>query len=144
MALMAKSPRKPKLLSGGNPQIAMGEGAAPVKAYIAALPGWKKLAGRTIDAVVTKAIPGARKAVKWNSPFYGAAPHGWVISVHAFTNFMRVTFFNGMALMPLPPKSSKQKDVRYYDVYEDAGVDEKQLAAWAKQAASVSGWKAGW
>jgi hypothetical protein len=141
---MAKATRKPTLLSGGNPQIPMGEGAAPVKAYIAALPGWKKGVGRKIDAVVTKAIPGVRKAVKWNSPFYGAASQGWVISVHAFTNFMRVTFFNGAALMPLPPKSSKQKDVRYYDVYEDAGVDEKQLAAWAKQAASVPGWKAGW
>lgn len=132
--------RKVKLLSGGNPQIAKGDGDAPVKAYIAALPGWKKPLGKRLDALIMKSAPKAHKAVKWNSPFYGIEGHGWVISFHAFTRYMKVTFFKGAALKPVPPGPSKDKNVRYLDIHEGEAIDEKQFASWVKQAASMPGW----
>ena len=131
---------RPRLLSGGNPQIAKAEGDAPVQAYIAAMPGWKKEVGRRLDALITRAVPGARKAVKWNSPFYGIEGRGWFLSFHTFTKYVKVTFFRGTSLSPLPPGESRQKDVRYLDIREDDRVDEAQLAAWVKQASRFPGW----
>jgi hypothetical protein len=132
-----------KLLSGGNPQIAKGDGDGPVQAYIAAMPGWKSAAGRQLDALVTKAVPNVRKAVKWNSPFYGVDDLGWFISFHCFTKYVKVTFFNGTRLEPLPPEGSKDPSTRYLHIHEDEAVDEKQLVVWIKQAASLPGWTAG-
>ena len=137
---MSPTKIKPVLLSGGNPQIAKADGDAPVKAYIAAMPGWKRRIGRRLDEVVTRTVPGVRKAVKWNSPFYGVADQGWFLSFHCFTNFVKVTFFNGASLLPLPPGPSKHKDVRYLDIREDDEIDEKQLVKWIKQASSIPGW----
>jgi hypothetical protein len=130
---------KPKLLSGGNPQIAKGDGDAPVQAYIAAMPGWKRDVGRRIDALIVRAVPGVRKAVKWNSPFYGIEGQGWFLSVHCYAKYVKVAFFRGAALRPLPPGESKQKDVRYLDIHEGE-LDEQQLSKWVKQAASMPGW----
>lgn len=134
-----KAASKPRLLSGGNPQIAKAEGAAPVKAYIAAIPGWKRDIARRIDVLVTRTVPGVRKAVKWNSPFYGIEGQGWFLSFHCFTNYVKVTFFYGAQLRPLPPGASKHKDVRYLDVREGE-LDEKPLARWVRQAAALPGW----
>ena len=131
---------KPKLLSGGNPQIAKGEGDAPVQAYIAAMPGWKRDIGRRLDALIARAIPGVHKAVKWNSPFYGVEGQGWFLSFHCFTNYIKVAFFRGAALRPVPPGESKHKDVRYLDIREGA-LDEAQLADWVKQASQLPGEK---
>jgi hypothetical protein len=130
---------KPALLAGGNPQIAKADGAAPVRAYVAALPGWKRDIGRRLDALVTRTVPGVRKAVKWNSPFYGVEGQGWFLSFRAFTNYMKVTFFRGTSLRPVPPGASKHKEVRYLDIREDE-LDEKQLAAWLRQASALPGW----
>jgi hypothetical protein len=127
------------LLSGGNPQIAKGEGDAPVQAYIAALPGWKRDIGRRLDALIVRIVPDARKAVKWNSPFYGVQGQGWFLSFHVFTRYVKVTFFRGTSLRPVPPGASKHKDVRYVDIYDD-GLDETQMARWVKQAAALPGW----
>lgn len=135
-----KKPAKPVLLSGGNPQIAKADGDAPVQAYIAAMPGWKRDVGRRLDALVVRAVPGVQKAVKWNSPFYGMAGQGWFLSFHCFTRYVKVTFFRGAALKPVPPGESKHKDVRYLDIHEDDQVDEARLAAWAKQASRLPGW----
>ena len=132
--------RGPRLLAGGNPQIAKGDGAAPVKAYIAAIPGWKRDVARRLDALVVRSVPGVRKAVKWNSPFYGVEDKGWFISFHCYTKYVKVTFFKGASLRPLPPGESRQKDVRHLDVYEDQPLDEKQFAAWVKQAGKLPGW----
>ena len=132
--------RKPKLLAGGNPQIAKADGDAPVQEYIKAIPGWKRDVARRLDAVITRSIPRVRKAVKWNSPFYGVEGQGWFLSFHCYTNYVKVAFFKGASLMPMPPGKSKQKDVRYLDVREDDGLDEKQLAAWVRQAAAMPGW----
>jgi hypothetical protein len=131
---------EPKLLSGGNPQIAKGHGDAPVQAYIAAMPGWKRDIGRRLDALIARTVPGVRKAVKWNSPFYGAGDEGqdWFLSFHCFTNYVKVAFFRGAALRPLPPGESKQKHVRYLDIREDDELDE-QLAAWVTQASRLPG-----
>lgn len=129
-----------KLLSGGNPQIAKADGDAPVKAYIAAMPGWKGDVGRRLDALIVRAVPAVRKAVKWNSPFYGIEGQGWFINFHCFTKFVRVAFFRGTSLRPLPPGESKQKEVRYLDIYEDGAWDEAQIAAWMEQAAALPGW----
>ena len=129
---------KPILLSGGNPQIAKGDGDAPVQAYIAAMPGWKRDIGRRVDALIVRTVPGVRKAVKWNSPFYGVEGEGWFLSFHCFTKYVKVTFFRGTSLSPLPPGASKHKDVRYLDIYEDQ-LDEAQLAAWVKQASLLPG-----
>ena len=134
---------KPTLLAGGNPQIAKGEGAAPVRAYLAAMPGWKSDVGRRLDALVTRTVRGVRKAVKWNSPFYGVEGQGWFLSFHAFTKYVKVTFFRGTSLRPIPPGASKHKDVRYLDIREDEPLDEKQLVAWIRQAAALPGWVAG-
>jgi hypothetical protein len=133
---------KPKLLSGGNPQIAKGDGDVPVQAYIAAMPGWKREVGRRINALITSAVPGVRKAVKWNSPFYGVEGQGWFLSVHCYTKYIKLAFFRGAALRPLPPGESKHKDVRYLDTHEDEPPDEAQLAAWVKQASRLPGWLA--
>lgn len=131
---------KPKLLSGGNPQIAKGYGDAPVQAYIAAMPGWKSDVGRRLDALITKVVPGLRKAVKWNSPFYGIADNSYFLSFHAFAKYIKVAFFRGTSLQPVPPGTSKQKEVRYLDIYED-GFDEGQFVAWVKQASALPGEK---
>ena len=131
---------KPTLLSGGNPQIAKGYGDAPVQAYIAAMPGWKRDVGRRLDALIVRAVPGVRKAVKWNSPFYGVEDHVWFLSFHCFTRYVKVAFFRGTSLRPLPPGQSKQKEVRYLDIYEDDPLDEAQMADWIRQAAAAPGW----
>ena len=138
-----KAAGKPGLLSGGNPQIPKGQGEAPVQAYIAAMPGWKRAVGRRLDAIITKALPDVRKAVKWNSPFYGAADQeGWFLSFHVFTKYIKVTFFRGAHLEPLPPVGSKDPNTRYVHITEDEPVDEKQLADWIGQAAKIPGWMA--
>jgi hypothetical protein len=131
---------KPMLLSGGNPQIAKADGDAPVQAYIAAMPGWKRDVGRHLDALVTRSVPGVRKAVKWNSPFYGVEDQGWFLSFHCFTRYVKVTFFRGASLRPIPPGESKHKDVRHLDIHEDDPIDETRLAAWVKQASRLPGW----
>ncbi len=130
----------PKLLSGGNPQIAKGYGDAPVQAYIAALPGWKKEAGRHIDTLITRTVPGVKKAVKWNSPFYGVEEGRWFLSMHAFTKYIKIAFFNGASLKPLPPGESKVPHVRYLDLHEGE-LDEKQFVDWVKQAIKLPGEK---
>ncbi len=133
---------KPKLLSGGNPQIPKGYGDAPVQAYIAAIPGWRRDATRRLDALIVRSVPNVRKAVKWNSPLYGAADEsaGWFLGVHIFTNYVKVAFFHGASLRPLPPGASKQKQVRYLDIHHEDDFDEKQVALWVKQAAALPGW----
>lgn len=129
------------LLSGGNPQIAKGYGDAPVQAYIAAMPGWKSDMGRRIDTLVERAIPGVSKAVKWNSPFYGVEQGRWFLSLHCMTKYIKVAFFNGASLDPLPPGSSTQKNVRYLDIYEDDEFDEAQFVDWVTQASRLPGEK---
>jgi hypothetical protein len=129
----------PKLLSGGNPQIAKADGEAPVQAYIAAMPDWKRDAGRRLDALITRAVPDVRKAVKWNSPFYGIEGRGWFMSFHCFTGFVKVAFFRGALLEPVPPGPSKQQETRYLDVREHDEIDEAQFSAWAKQASELPG-----
>jgi len=127
------------LLSGGNPQIAKAEGDAAVQAYIAAMPDWKRDVGKRLDALITRNVPQARKAVKWNSPFYGVEDQGWFLSFHVFTRYVKVTFFRGASLRPVPPSASKHKDVRYFDIHE--GVEfEEAMVAWVKQAAALPGW----
>ena len=130
---------KPSLLTGGNPQVPKGYGDAPVEAYIASMPGWKRDVGRRLDALIMRTVPGVRKAVKWNSPFYGIEGHGWFLSFHCFTRYVKVAFFRGTSLRPLPPAASKHKDVRYLDIHEDDALDEAQLAAWVKQASQLPG-----
>jgi hypothetical protein len=130
---------KPILLSGGNPQIAKADGDAPVQAYIAAMPGWKRDLGQHLDALIVRTVPGVRKAVKWNSPFYGVGDQGWFLSFHCFTKYVKVTFFRGTSLRPIPPGESKHKEVRYLDIHEGAELDEVQLAAWVKQASQLPG-----
>jgi hypothetical protein len=136
-----KALAKPALLSGGNPQIAKGYGDAPVQAYIAAMPGWKSDLGRRLDALIVRTVPGVAKAVKWNSPFYGMAEGNWFLSFHVFTKYIKVAFFRGASLQPVPPGASKQKDVRYLDIYEDDELDEAQFADWVKQASKLPGEK---
>lgn len=131
---------KPKLLSGGNPQIAKGDGDAPVQAYIAAMPGWKRDMGKQLDAVITRALPQVNKAVKWNSPFYGVEGKGWFLGVHCYARYIKLAFFRGAALKPVPPGQSKQQEVRYLDIHEADALDEAQLAKWVKQAAKLPGW----
>jgi hypothetical protein len=128
------------LLSGGNPQIRKGDGDAPVQAYIAAMPGWKREVGERLDALVTRTVPNVRKAVKWNSPFYGVEGQGWFLAFHVFTRYVKVTFFKGASLKPLPPGPSKHPETRYLDIHEEDGVDAAQLANWVKQAAALPGW----
>ena len=135
--------KKPTLLSGGNPQIAKADGDAPVQAYIAAMPEWKKEVGRQLDALIERTVPKVRKAVKWNSPFYGLEGHGWFLSYHCFTKYIKVTFFRGTSLEPVPPGASKSPQVRYLDIHESGIADVAQLTAWIKQAAALPGWDGG-
>jgi hypothetical protein len=128
-----------RLLSGGNPQIAKGYGEAPVQAYIAAMPGWKRNIGRRLDALIVRNVPNVRKAVKWNSPLYGVEGQGWFLSFHCFTKYVKVAFFRGTSLRPVPPGESKQKEVRYLDLHENDPLDEAQFAAWVKQASELPG-----
>ena len=129
----------PKLLSGGNPQIAKGYGDAPVQAYIAAMPGWKSDVGRRLDALIEAAVPGVAKAVKWNSPLYGVEGQGWFLGVHVFAKYIKLAFFQGASLNPVPPVESKQKDVRYFHIHEADQIDEAQLTDWVKQASQLPG-----
>ena len=127
---------KPVLLSGGNPQIPKADGDAPVQAYIAAMPGWKRDIGRRLDSLI---VPNVRKAVRWNSPFYGIKGQGWFLSYHVLTRYVKVTFFQGASLRPVPPGASKDKDSRWFDIYEDE-FEEEQMAEWIRQAAALPGW----
>lgn len=137
----ASAARPVKLLSGGNPQIAKADGDAPVQAYIDAMPGWKRDVGRWLDGVIARAVPNVRKAVKWNSPFYGVEGQGWFLGVHTFTHHVKVAFFRGRSLRPLPPGASKSKETRYVEIREGDARDDAQLAAWVAQAAALPGWK---
>src|SRR6185503_12239614 len=140
-ATAKRVPAKPTLLSGGNPQIAKGYGDAPVQAYIAAMPGWKQDVGKRLDALITRTVPGVYKAVKWNTPFYGIEGEGWFLGFHCITKYIKVAFFRGTSLRPLPPGESKQKEVRYLDIHHDDQVDEAQVTTWIRQAAALPGWK---
>jgi len=135
-----KSNRSVTLLSGGNPQIAKADGDAPVQAYIAAMPGWKRDAGRRLDALITRAVPKVTKAVKWNSPLYGTEGRGWFVGVHCFAKYIKVAFFNGASLTPMPPVESKDKNTRYFHIHEGDELDEAQLVRWIKQASKLDGW----
>ncbi|RXT46252.1 histidine kinase [Bosea sp. Tri-44] len=132
---------EPVLLSGGNPQIAKGYGEAPVQAYIAAMPGWKSALGARLDALITSAVPEVRKAVKWNSPLYGVEEGHWFLGIHVFAKYVKVAFFRGASLDPVPPGTSKQKEVRYLDIREDDELDEARFTAWVEQAAALPGEK---
>jgi hypothetical protein len=136
-------PKPVKLLSGGNPQIAKADGDGPVQAYIAAMPGWKRDVGKRLDALIVRSVPTVRKAVQWNSPMYGVEGQGWFLSFHVFTRYVKVTFFRGTSLRPVPPGASKHKDVRYLDIREGDELDEAQMASWLKQAAALPGWVSG-
>ena len=127
------------LLSGGNPQIAKADGDAPVQAYIAAMPGWKSEVGRSLDELIARTVPNVRKAVRWNSPWYGVEGMGWFLSTHVFTRYVKVTFLNGASLQPQPPGSGKDPDARWCDIYED-GFDEDQMTEWVRQSAALPGW----
>ena len=131
--------KKVKLLSGGNPQIAKGDGDAPVQAYIDAMPDWKHDVGRALDTLIEGTVPDVRKAVRWNSPFYGVADNGWFLSYHCFTKYVKVTFLNGASLDPPPPEASKHPDVRYLHIHENEEIDEGQLKSWIEQAANLPG-----
>ncbi len=131
---------KPALLSGGNPQIQKGDGDAPVQAYIAAMPGWKGDVGRRLDALIVRTVPGVRKAVKWNTPFYGIEGQGWFLGFHCITKYIKVAFFRGASLRPVPPGESTQKEVRYLHIHENEQIDEAQLTEWIRQAAALPGW----
>lgn len=137
---MAKTTRRPKtrLLSGGNPQIAKADGDAPVRAYIAAIPGWKRATARRIDALIARTVPQVFRAVKWNSPFYGIRGRGWFMAFHVYERFIKVTFFKGTDLMPVP-RGGTGKEARWINIHED-DLDEAQMAKWIKQAATLPGW----
>jgi hypothetical protein len=135
----AMKDKTPRLLSGGNPQIAKADGDAPVQAYIAAMPDWKRDVGKRLDALVDRHVPNVRKAVKWNSPFYGVEGQGWFLSFHVFTRYVKVTFLDGTSLKPVPPGGTA-KDARWFDIHEDDQLDEAQLTAWIKQSAALPGW----
>jgi hypothetical protein len=139
-AAARRATAKQALLSGGNPQIAKADGDAPVQAYIAAMPGWKRDVGKRLDALIVRTVPNVCKAVKWNSPFYGIEGQGWFLGLHTFTRYVKVAFFRGTSLRPVPPGASKSKDTRYIDIHEGDGLDEAQMAAWVKQAAALPGW----
>lgn len=131
--------RKPKLLSGGNPQIPKGYGDEPVQAYIAAMPGWKRDVGHRLDEIIVGAVPNVQRAVKWNSPFYGIEKDLWFLSFHCFTKYVKVTFFRGTSLQPVPPVASRQEHVRCFHVHENEELDEAQFADWVKQASALPG-----
>ena len=130
---------KPKLLSGGNPQIPKGDGDDTVQCYIAAMPGWKRDVGRHLDALIESTVPEVRKAVRWNSPFYGVEGQGWFLSFHCFTRYVKVAFPRGSSLRPLPPGESKQENVRYLDIHEHDRLDEGTMVSWIEQAAAQPG-----
>ena len=132
-------PKKPKLLTGGNPQIAKGYGDGPIEAYMTALPGWKEDVGRRLDKLIVEAIPKVSKAVKWNSPFYGNDGDGWFVSYHAMTRYIKIAFFRGTSLKPMPPVESKQANVRYLHINEDGALDDAQFTKWIKQASKLPG-----
>ena len=139
---MTKKPKetaKPKLLAGGNPQIPKADGDAPVQAYIAAMPGWKHEVGRYLDTLIDRNVPNVRKAVRWNTPFYGIEDQGWFLAFHCFTKYVKVTFLNGGSLRPIPPVTSKYGHVRYLHIHEDDEPDEDLLASWIKQASALPG-----
>jgi hypothetical protein len=138
--MSGKAPRKPKLLSGGNPQIAKADGDEPVQAYIAAMPGWKSDAGRELDAIITRALPSVKKAVRWNSPFYGIEGEGWFLGLHCLTKYIKVAFFQGASLDPIPPVASKDKNARYFHIYQGDALNEAQIRKWVKQASKLPGW----
>lgn len=129
----------PVLLSGGNPQIAKGYGDGPMQAYIAAMPGWKREVGHRLDALIEKTVPGVRKAVKWNSPFYGVEEGSWFLNLHCFDKYIKVAFFRGTSLRPVPPVTSKSRDTRYCHIHENDTLDEPQFTAWVKQASALPG-----
>lgn len=131
--------RKPKLLSGGNPQIPKGDGDAPVQAYLAAMPGWKREVGRYLDALIERSVPDVRKAVRWNSPFYGIEEQGWFLAFHCFTKYVKVTFLNGASLRPVPPVASRHEHVRYFHIHEEDEPDEELLVSWIRQASALPG-----
>lgn len=135
------APRQPTLLSGGNPQIPKGDGNAPVQAYIAAMPGWRRDIGRRLDALIEKVVPNVHKAVKWNSPLYGIEGDGWFLSLHCFTKYIKVAFFRGLALRPVPPVESRSQDTRYFHIHEGDALDETQFAEWVRQASRLPGEK---
>ena len=136
-----KKPKEIKLLSGGNPQIPKGEGDAPVEAYIEAIPGWKQDVGRWLDDLIVENVPKLKKAVKWNSPFYGSENPGYFLNFHCYTKYVKITFFRGTSLKPMPPEDSKHEEVRYLHIHEDEEVDEQQLADWIRQAAKLPDWE---
>jgi hypothetical protein len=139
-AASKRDSKKPKLLAGGNPQIAKADGDTPVQAYIAAMPGWKREVGHNLDAIIARTVPNVQKAVRWNSPFYGIKGQGWFLSFHVFTHYVKVTFFKGTSLRPVPPGESKQEEVRYLDIRENDQLDEAQFSGWVKQASQLPGW----
>ena len=130
---------KPKLLTGGNPQIPKGDGNAPVQAYIKAMPGWKQKTGRHLDQLIARTVPNVRKAVRWNTPFYGIEDQGWFVAFSCTTKYVKVAFFRGAALDPVPPVASKQKEVRYFHIHEDDELDEKVFTSWIQQASELPG-----
>ena len=130
---------KPKLLSGGNPQIPKGDGDAPAQAYIAAMPGWKREVGRYLEALIERNVPDVRKAVRWNTPFYGIEHQGWFLAFHCFTNYVKVAFLNGASLRPVPSVDSRQEDVHYFHIHEEDELDEKLLVSWITQASALPG-----
>jgi hypothetical protein len=132
--------KKPILLAGGNPQIPKGDGDAPVQAYIAAMPGWKSDLGRRLDAIIVRTVPDVRKAVRWNSPFYGVEGQGYFLGFHCLTKYIKVAFFRGRSLHPIPPGESKDAQTRYLDIYEDEPFDEELFASWVRQASKLPGW----
>ena len=133
------TPTEPALLSGGNPQIPKAYGDAPVRAYIAAMPGWKSDLGRRLDTIIARTVPAVNKAVKWNTPLYGIGDQGWFLGFHCFTKYVKVTFFRGRSLQPMPPGESKTADARHLDIREDDPLDEAQFADWVKQASQLPG-----
>jgi hypothetical protein len=139
-ATARRVPAKPTLLAGDNPQIKMADGDAPVQAYIAAVPGWKRDAVCRLDALIVRTVPDVRKAVQWNSPFYGVEGQGWFLTLHCFTKYVKVAFVRGTSLQPLPPGASKVPGTRYFDVHENERLDEELVASWIKQASELPGW----
>ncbi len=138
---LAKNENGVTMLAGGNPQIPKGDGDAPVRQYIANMPGWKRALGERLDALIVKAVPGVRKAVRWNSPFYGVEGKGWFLSFHVLTKYVKVTFFNGIALKPMPPGATeKSGEARWLDIYENDDFDAKRFIDWVKQASKLPGW----
>ena len=127
-------------LAGGNPRSAKADGDAPVQAYIDAMPGWKRDLGKRLDALIVRNVPNVRKAVKWNSPLYGIEGQGWFLGIHTFTRYLKLAFFRGASLRPIPPGASKSKETRYLDIHEGDELDEAQFATWLKQAAALPGW----